>query len=388
MTSITKIKYCKKCIMPNTKPDIEFNSSGVCSGCISFDKRKEINWEERSNKFLKIIDEYKKKSNNYYNCIVPCSGGKDSHYQILKVLELGMNPLAVNASTDKLSELGRHNLDNIKKLGVDLIEVNTDKVLRRKINKFTLETAGDISWAEHLTIFTIPVKVAVWMKIPLIIWGENSQNENGGPIETIDAINLDRRWLEEFGGLLGLRVSDIIDILNIPEEKMYLYTYPSDEELKKSRINGIFLGQFYPWDGVSNFELAKKNGFKEYHKALEGSIVSYENLDNLQMRVHDYFKYLKYGYDRVTDWCCWHIRRKRLTRSEALKINFEKSGKFPNKYMGVDLKEVLNDIDCTLEEFKLICDKFTNKKIFKCNNDGSIIKKEDGSLLINNTDNE
>ena len=90
----------------------------------------------------------------------------------------------------------------------------------------------------------------------------------------------------------------------------------------------------------------------------------------------------------MTDWCCWHIRRKRLTRTEALKINFEKSGKFPNKYMGVDLKEVLNDIDCSLEEFKLICDKFTNKKIFKCNNDGSIIKKEDGSLLINNTDNE
>ena len=387
MTSNINIKYCKKCIMPFTKPDLAFGSSGICSGCTAFAKRDEVNWDERAKKFLSILDTYKKNSTSNYNSIVPCSGGKDSHYQVLKLLELGMNPLCVNASTDKLSELGRHNLDNIKKLGVDLIEINTDKVLRRKINKFTLETVGDISWAEHLTIFTIPVKVAVWMKIPLIIWGENPQNENGGPIEKQNEINLNRRWLEEFGGLLGLRVSDITNILNIPEEKMTLYTYPTSEELKKNKINGLFLGQFYFWDGVSNYEMAKKNGFKEYHKDLGGAIVRYENLDNLQMRIHDYFKYLKYGYDRVTDWCCWHIRRGRMKREEALKINLEKSGKFPNTYMDVALDEILREIDCSKEEFISICDKFTNKKIFKCNNDRKIIKKTDGSLLINNLDN-
>ncbi len=387
MTSNTKIKYCKKCIMSSAKPDLEFNSNGICSGCAAFEQRDKINWDERSKKFIEILNTYKKNNNSNYNCIIPCSGGKDSHYQVLKLLELGMNPLCVNASTDKLSELGRYNLDNIKKLGVDLIEINTDKILRRKINKFTLETIGDISWAEHLTIFTIPVKVAVWMKIPLIVWAENSQNENGGPIEKQNAINLDRRWLEEFGGLLGLRVSDIINILNIPEEKMALYTYPTDEELKKNQINGLFLGQFYRWDGVLNYELAKKNGFKEYHKDLGGTIVRFENLDNLQMRVHDYFKYLKYGYDRITDWCCWHIRRGRLKREEALKINFEKSGKFPNTYMDVKLEEILREIDCSKKKFVSICDKFTNKKIFKCNNDGNVIKKPDGSLLINNLDN-
>ena len=88
-----------------------------------------------------------------------------------------------------------------------------------------------------------------------------------------------------------------------------------------------------------------KNGFECYEKDVEGSIVNYENLDNAQMRIHDYFKFLKYGYDRVTDWCCWHIRRNRLTRNEAIKINNEKSGKFPSSYLGVSLEIILKNID-------------------------------------------
>ena len=93
------------------------------------------------------------------------------------------------------------------------------------------------------------------------------------------------------------------------------------------------------------------------------------------MRIHDYFKYLKYGYDRVTDWCCWHIRRKRLTRDEALKLNNEKSGMYPAQYLGYDIKEILDEIDCTIEEFDKICDNFTNHHIFKCDNNGKLIKR-------------
>ncbi len=383
MSKNSKISYCTNCIMPSTKPDLEFDKEGLCSGCLAYNKRKNIDWNLRKKKFSQILEKFKKKTKNYYNCIVPCSGGKDSHYQVLKMLESGMNPLVVNATTDKLSGLGRNNLDNIKRLGVDVIEVSTDQKLRRKINNFTLKTVGDISWAEHLTIFTIPAKISVLMNIPLIIWGENPQNENGGPIEKQNEIELDRKWMEEFGGLLGLRVSDIKNILDIPEEKMFLYTYPTNEELKKNNTSGIFLGQFFPWDGFKNYEFAKKYGFKEFYKDLEGTIVNYENLDNLQMRIHDYFKFLKFGYDRVTDWCCWHTRRGKLKRNQALKINKEKSGKFPSTYMDVKIEDILKEINCTKNEFVNICDKFTNKKIFKCNNKDEIIKKTDGSLILN-----
>ena len=381
---LSKIITCKNCIYPSTKPDLEFDKSGICQGCNAYKNRKKINWKKKENTLKKILKEYKKKAENNYDCIIPISGGKDSHYQVIKILEYGLNPLCVNAKTDKLSEIGRHNLNSLSKLGVDCIEVSTDPLIRRKINKFTLKTIGDISWAEHITIFTIPFRIACDLNIPLIIWGENPQNENGGPKAKEKAVNLDRAWLEEFGGLLGFRTSDLESLMGVPKKKLIQYTFPSSKIIKKKKIKGLFLGQFLPWDGHKNAFTAKKYGFKFYNKEVEGSIVKYENLDNLQMRIHDYFKFLKYGYDRVTDWCCWNIRRKRLSRKESIKINNRKSGKFPSQYLGVSLKDVLNEIDCTEQEFIEICDTFTNKKLFKCDINNKILKNKDQSPILRN----
>ncbi len=373
--------------MPETKPDFKIEADGICVACKAYADRKKINWEERKDQFLKIAKRFKDKSKNNYDCIIPSSGGKDSTYQAIKMLELGLNPLCVTASTDLLSELGRYNIENMKKLGVDYIEISTDPITRRKINKFTLETLGDISWAEHLTIFTIPVRVSVDMNIPLIVWGENASNEQGGPATDIDNSFFTRRRLEELGGLLGLRTTDLPHLLKIPEKKLIMYTYPTDAELKRVGTTGVFLGYFFSWDGEKNAEIAEKNGFKKYHKELEGSVVNYENLDNLQMRIHDYFKFLKYGYDRVTDWCCIHIRRGRISREEALKLVREKGGKFPNNYLGVDYLEVLKTINCSPEKFREICDNFTNKKLFKCDPSGKLIKDNQGNPIKLNYDN-
>lgn len=381
----TKIIRCKNCLLPNTKPSLQF-VNGICSGCQSYEKRKDIDWAEREDKFLEIVKKAKKDIKGNYHCIIPCSGGKDSYFQTLKILEHGLNPLCVVASTQKLSKLGRKNIDNLKKLGVDVIEYSVDPMLRRKIDRFTLETVGDISWSEHITIWTIPARISVNLNIPLIIWGENSENENGGPLQnqTGTEILLDRKYIDEFGGLCGLRTSDISEILDLPKEKLLPYTYPEIEKLEKIKSRGIFLGQFFPWDGYKNANLAKKYGFSFYEKnELEGSIVNYENLDNLYMRIHDYFKYLKFGYDRVTDWCSWHIRRKRLSREEALKINQEKCGHYPKEYMGVKLEKILEEINMSKAEFDKICLEYTNKNIFKSNNDGNLIISEDKRLILN-----
>jgi len=383
---MNNIFFCKICVYPSSKPHIEFNDDGICSGCIAYQRRPKIDWKERESRFKEILMLNKKKNPDYYNCIVPSSGGKDSHFQIIKMLEYGMNPLVVNVIPDKLSELGRYNIDNVKKLGVDTIEISLDPKIRRKINKFALETVGDISWPEHCTIFTVPVKASVFMKVPLLIWGESAENEIGGPISSLDSNVLDRRWLEEFGGLLGLRTNDMADILQIPKEKLIMYTYPTDEELKKNGTKGLFLGQFLPWDGHENALIAEQHGFKPYAKDVEGSIVNYENLDNVYMRIHDYFKFLKYGYDRVTDWCCTHIRRGRMSREDAIKINQLKSGKFPEEYLGYKLSEILNEINCTREEFIRICDKFTNKSLFMCNNKNELIKDDKLNLILKNNE--
>jgi N-acetyl sugar amidotransferase len=303
------------------------------------------------------------------------------------MLELGMNPLCVTASTDKLSVIGRRNIENLKSLGVDYVEVSANPVVRRKINRLALTEIGDISWPEHVTIFTIPVRVAVKFNIPLIIWGENSQNEYGGPAAAAENNVLTRGWLEEFGGLLGLRVSDVASQEGIERRHLIQYTYPSDEELQRVGVTGLFLGYYLPWDGFQNALLAQAHGFTTYHKTVEGSLVNYENLDNCQTGIHDYFKFLKYGFGRATDLACLHIRRGRLSREDGVKLVKMHDGKFPWEYLGCKLEEILEDIDMTLEELVRVCDRFTNKKIFVCDSRGNLVKDRHGNLTKINYDN-
>lgn len=365
--------------MPDTKPDLRFDPEGVCDACRSFESRCFIDWGERRKQLANILDKHCSK-NSSWDCIVPVSGGKDSTYQVIRMIELGANPLCVTSSTCDLSEVGRRNIENIKKLGVDHIEFSPKPNVRAKLNRIGLMEVGDISWPEHVGIFTIPVSIAVKMNVPLIIWGENSQNEYGGPAASVESNVLTRRWLEEFGGLIGLRVSDFIGREGITSKDLIPYVYPTDEELQRVGVTGLFLGYYFPWDGYTNVLIAQANGFEAYPKVIEGSCVSYENIDNYQTGIHDYFKFLKFGFGRATDLACLHLRRGRLNRNDAVQIVQKNDGKFPWTYLGKSLSHILEKIDISLEEFISICDRFTTKSLFKTDSNGDLIKDRYGNL--------
>ena len=382
------IKYCKRCVMPDTKPNLSFDEEGICNACRNYEKRDAVDWNKRKEELMSILDKYRSKDGLNWDCIIPVSGGKDSTYQVVTTLELGMNPLCVTSTTCHLTEIGRENIENIKNLGVDYIEITPNKKVRKHLNRIGLFEVGDISWPEHVGIFTIPVRIAVNMNIPLLIWGENSQNEYGGPAASTENNILDRKWLEEFGGLLGLRVSDLIGYEGIKKNQLIPYTYPTDEELKEVGVTGLFLGHYIPWDGLSNVLLAKAHGFKSWGKTIEGSAVDYENIDNYQVGIHDYFKFLKFGFGRASDLVSMHIRRGRLTREQGMNIVKNCDGKFPWTYLDKPLEEILEPLDITVDEFIKICDQFTNKKLFKVDRNGELIKDKKGNLVKINYDND
>jgi hypothetical protein len=238
-----------------------------------------------------------------------------------------------------------------------------------------------------VTIFTVPVRVAVQHRIQLIVWGENPQHEYGGPAASTQKNVLDRRWLEEFGGLLGLRVSDIADQIGIKKRDLIQYTYPSDEDLARVGVTGIFLGYYFPWDGYRNALFAQGYGFETFPTMVEGALANYENLDNHQMGIHDYFKFLKYGFGRATDIACNHIRRGRLTRRDGLELVKRHDGKFPWTYLGKPIADILSPLDMPVEEFVAICDRWTNKKLFRCDHQGELIKDRFGNLQKLHPDN-
>ena len=382
------LTYCRNCVMPDTKPDLFLDADGVCNACRSYEGRAEVDWDVRHNELLQILEKYRCNDGSNWDCIVPVSGGKDSTYQVVRMLQLGLNPLCVTSTTCDLAPIGRANIENLKGLGVDYIEVSPNKSVRAKLNRIGLTQVGDISWPEHVGIFTIPVRAAVQFNTPLIVWGENSQNEYGGPAAASENNKLNRRWLEEFGGLLGMRVTDVIGVDGIQQKDLISYTYPTDEELARVGVTGLFLGHYIPWDGLANALIAQANGFRSYDKVVEGSMVNYENLDNHQTGIHDYFKYLKFGFGRATDLACLHVRRGRLSREDGMDAVKRLDGKFPWEYLGKSLQDILDPLEISVDEFVRICDQFTNKKIFKRDASGKLVKDRHGNLTKINDDNQ
>ncbi len=375
------IRLCSRCVMPDTKPDLLFDSEGVCSACRAYENRAVVDYDQRMRELHEILGRYRSKDGSNYDCVVPVSGGKDSTYQVIKMLQLGLRPLAVTAATCAMSDVGRRNLDNIRNLGVDLIEVRPSVHVRKILNRVALVTVGDISWPEHVTIFTIPVQIAVKYKIPLIIWGENSQHEYGGPAAAQESKHLDRRWLEEFGGLLGLRVSDLPDMTGLSPRDLIAYTYPNDDEIRSVGVTGLFLGHYIPWDGFTNAFIAQNHGWEAWPTPVEGGALDSENLDNLYHGIHDYFKFLKFGFGRATDHVCMQIRRGRLSREDGLEIVRLRDGKFPWTYLSEPLEITLKRIDMSVDEFVKICDRFTNKRIFKTDAKGQLVKDKKLNLI-------
>lgn len=376
------IRYCSKCLYPETKPDLAFDEMGVCTACQAAEQKYSgIDWEEREKEFWKIVNHYKKPANETgYDCLIPVSGGKDSTYQAYFMKKVcGMNPLCVCFETTYPTEIGQRNLDNISKLGIDVIHFKKDYDVYRKMVVESFKRVGDEMWPNHIGIFTIPVIFAVKFGIPLIIWGENSQQEYGGPdFDSINSRTLNRRWLEEFGGLLGNRIQDMIGVQGITEKELTPYFYPSDEDIDRVGVTGIFLGSYFFWDARKQLEIIQEHGFSVKEDGpVEGTYTNYENLDERLVGLHDYLKYVKYGFGRATDHSCIDIRNKRMSREEGLELVKKYDGKYPH----YAVTSFIEYSGMSKEEIDEVIDSYTNPMIFKQNPDGTFERDEFGNLI-------
>ena len=251
-----------------------------------------------------------------------------------------MNPLCVSYHLPEFTELGRKNIDNLKTLDVDVLEFTPNPDVCLKMQKIGFTEYGDAQWPEHFGIFTFPVQVAFKYKIPLIIWGENSQAEYGGPLEDAQARNLDEKWTKNYGTRVGgqSKKHETIEDLSgfgIDRKFLQVYQYPTEEEIRQIGITGIFLGYYLRWNVKKQLEIVKKFGFNTHDGPTEGTFTNYENLDNKVQGIHDYLKWLKFGYGRATDNASILIRLGELSREEGLKLVKEHEGKIPRKYLKI-----------------------------------------------------
>ena len=350
---------CKICIYPDSRPDAGF-VDGVCSACRQYAARANVNWHERKAELACLLEKARERGAQY-DVVVPVSGGKDSLFQVITMIEMGAKVLAVNAGTDKLSDIGRRNLDNVKNY-CDLIEWTPNIEVRKKLVRIGLRQIGDLSYPEHCAIWAVPTRIACLMKIPLVIWGECPQSEYAAPEGVPIPTRLDGAWVAQFGGMLGLRLSDLAGVEGLTEADLSVFRFPSAADLAAGNVEGIWLGDFLDWDGWKNAFVAQQYGFECSPLPVETSLANYENLDNAATVLRDWLRYLKYGYSRATDIACNHIRRGRLTREEGLRL-CERAEVFPQTSLGMPLADVLEYFGLTMAEFMAECEKWTSPEL-------------------------
>lgn len=380
------MNYCTKCVMPDTRPDLRFDESGVCDACISYEKKygvhaDSIDWDARMKEFEELIAKYKQKDPLKYDCVIPVSGGKDSHLTLYYAkVKYGLNPLCVCFEPTLPTDIGRKNLENISNLGVDLIHFKQNPNVYKKMIIEGFKRVGDMEWANHMGIWSVPVHIAINFNIPLIFWGESPQMEYGGS-ETVSEINkqvFNEDWLNDYGCLNGLRPQDMVDEDNgISLSDLKLYVYPTKERVAQWGGRGVFMGYYFKWNVPENIDIIEKIGFSRRQGRIEISYTDREKLDCLSMNLHDYLKYLKYGYGRATDSACLDIRNDVIDREQGVRLVEKYDGRYPKEC----IEKFCQHFDMTKEEFDDICDRFTNRALFKVKN-GEFVRDADGSLVM------
>lgn len=339
---------CARCVMPNTRPDTPF-VGGVCSACLTYEKRKLINLPARHQALVDLLDRH------HGEVIVPSSGGKDSTYQVMTLLRMGAHVTVVTARTCHLTVMGRANIDNLAR-HARTIEVTPNMTVRGKLNRLGLEMVGDISWPEHAAIFSTPFRVAAETGHTLIMYGECPQAEYGGPMGSEQALQMTRRWRSEFGGFLGMRPEDFVGMEGITERDMADY-----EPVWSDSVEAHFLGQYLPWDSHHNAKVAMEAGMS-WILPSKANWWAWENLDNFQTGIHDFFAWLKYRYTRGCAQISVDIRSGRVSRGKAIEwLQDEPARAFPKHYMGADIRDVLERIGMSQSRFDDCVRRFDNR---------------------------
>ena len=362
MTRKDVMRYCKKCVMPDTRPGIKFDAEGVCYACKAAEKKKHINWEKRMEELKKLCDKYRR-NDGHYDCIVTVSGGKDSTFQtyVMKNL-MKMNPLLLNVYNFSWTDTGLHNFNNLSDVfGCDTVSLHLNRKVARKMVLKALIKLGNPDWYFDRAIYVFPIRMAINMKIPLIIYGENINYEYGGSQtkETPSAkeqINND--VVPNVGGL------DFWYDEDITPPDLNSCVYPLKEEIESVKLEPVYLSYYFPWDGYENSQFSKKHGFKSLDDTgewkREGLVDDYDQIDTVGYLVGAWLKYPKYGHARATDVCSSWIRAGRITREKAIQLVKEHDHKLDSRM----LEDFVRFIGITKEEFWNIVEKFWNKDIF------------------------
>jgi N-acetyl sugar amidotransferase len=368
------MKYCIRCVQPDTRPNSIFTKKGICPACNYFESLKDVDWDERFELLKDIISRFKKENTMFNDCIMGVSGGKDSTRQALFLRDkLGLNPLLVCLSypPDQVTEIGADNISNLINLGFDVIISAPGPQTWKKLKQEGFKRFANSFRSTEMALFASVPQIAINYGIKLIFWGENPALQvgdmkmmgktgyDGNNSRHMNTLSSGFSWMREAG--FGLN-------------ELIPYRYPTIKEFDDSNLEIIYLGWFLgDWSLLNNGLYACANGLVRRKDTVEktGDLYGVSAIDEDFTPVNQLIKYYKFGFGRVTEYANEEIRLNRITRKEGISLVEKYEGQLDKKY-------IINYCDylkiSTNDFWNEIKNSF-NKDLFIMNSNKKIIKK-------------
>ncbi len=369
------MKYCKKCLQPDTRPNTAFTDDGICPACNYFHKLGQVDWQERTEILLDIAKDFPKSNRHDFDCIIGVSGGKDSVRQAVFVRDkLGLNPLLACLSypPEQVTQRGVDNLSTLINLGFDCVVSNLAPDTWRKLMRHSFEKFTNWGRSTELALFSSVPQLAIQYDIPLILWGENPGLQLGD-LKTLGKTGYDGNNLRDMNTLSG---GGLDWITNHYEDMGDLipYRYPSKEMFDQARIQIVYLGWFLgDWSFVNNASYSCLDGIHIRDDSVEntGDLFGVTSLDEDWVTLNQMIKYYKFGFGRVTDYANEGIRNNQMTRDEAIEIVEKYDGSCGDEY----IKSFCDYIEITVDQFWEQVLKNVNLKLFTITSDRKVKRK-------------
>jgi diphthamide synthase (EF-2-diphthine--ammonia ligase) len=268
-----------------TRPGLK-DTEGVCSACINHKKKVHIDYQSRQVWLTQYIKQ--NKTNHEYDCLVAISGGKDSTSIVRYLFENHdvRKALLVNITEEFThTQTGKNNIDNImNKFNCDLITFRLNpKELHQSMIKGLVDKLHPLEWLEN-KIYEIPIQIAKNYGIKLVFYGENSEFEYGSA------------------------------------DELSIFHPNSNDD-----VSIIYMGSIYPYAAHTWYQFASEIGFTDLNVLNEwqrhGQIENYSQVDSIGYNIGVWTKYVKFGFQRVSDMSSRYVRENLLTLEQAHYLN-------------------------------------------------------------------
>lgn len=348
------MQYCVRCGYPANHPlGLQFNSDGICSGCLIHEEKDNLDWNVRRNKLAEILRSYKDPGGRRHDCIIPVSGGRDSFFIVDTIKnEFGLNPLLVTFNRHYNTKAGIFNLEQLRtRLGCDIITMTMNPVVYKRLILHSLEMLGSIHWPYLCGSTVFPVQMAVKKNIPLIVWGAHQGVDQVGMFSHLDEVEMTRRYRKEHD-LMGYEPEDAV-LRGLNEQDASPLFYPTDQELAAVGVRGIYLNNYMRWDTKAQHEAMIEK--YDYYTGLQlRTFDAYNDIDcQIYSSLHDEIKRRKWGYGKIHDHVAREIRLGRLSllQGKALIARYLRAGSVDQQtayfcaWLGVEVDQFWAFID-------------------------------------------